>query len=270
MHGTEVVLITGCSSGIGRALCSAMGSRGYAVAATARDPGTLEGLDVPMKARLDVTDPESARRAVEEAASRFGRLDVLVNNAGYSIRGALELLPPESVLRMLEVNVVGIVNMLAAAIPLMRARGTGKIVNIGSISGRFSQPLNGAYCASKHAVEALSDAMRVELMGSGIQATVIEPGPVRSGFQATADANRFEPTAGLGGRYDSLYAADAAIRAGQGYAEAALAADRIARIISKPRLRQRYQVAVPFASRLLAGMGGARRERLLARFYGAA
>jgi len=269
MHESEVVLITGCSTGIGRALCAALGARGYAVVATARDAAALEGLDAPMKERLDVTDPEAARRVVDEVARRFGRLDVLVNNAGYSIRGALELLPTESIRKMLDVNVVGLVNMLSAAAPLMRARRSGKIVNIGSISGRFSQPLNGIYCASKHAVEALSDTIRLELGRFGVQATVIEPGPVRSSFQATAEANRFEEPAGLGGCYDPLYAADAAIRERQGYAETELAAERIASIIRSPRLRQRYEVAVPLASRMLARMGARRREALLRRFYGA-
>jgi NAD(P)-dependent dehydrogenase (short-subunit alcohol dehydrogenase family) len=270
MHEGEVALITGCSTGIGRALCEALGAMGYAVVATARDPASLDGLEAPMRERLDVADPGSARRVVGEVKRRFGRLDVLVNNAGYSIRGALELLPMEDIRRMLDVNVAGIVNMAAAAAPLMRARRSGKIVNIGSISGRFSQPLNGIYCASKHAVEALSDTMRIELMPLGIQATVIEPGPIRSGFQATADANRFEQPPELGGCYDPLYAADAAVRRRQRYAGADLAAERIARIISSPKLRQRYEVAVPFGSRLLARMGARRRELLLAKFYGVA
>jgi NADP-dependent 3-hydroxy acid dehydrogenase YdfG len=269
MREREVALVTGCSSGIGRELCRALAARGYEVIATARYVQALEGLEASMKARLDVADPESIRRAVDEAERRFARIDVLVNNAGYSIRGALELLPPDGVMKMLEVNVVGALNTLAAVVPLMRSRRSGKIINIGSISGRFAQPLNGAYCASKFAVEALSDTMRMELMGFGIQAAVIEPGPVRSRFQATADANRFDQPAELGGCYDSLYAADARIRGGQGYAEAAFAASRIAKIIAEPRLRQRYEVAVPLASRMLARIGAERRERMLAKFYGA-
>lgn len=268
MAETTVVLVTGCSSGIGRSLCEALSEKGYEVIATARELRAIEALRASMKARMDVTDPESIRRVVGEAIGRFGKIDVLVNNAGYSIRGALELIPGEEVKRMLDVNVVGIMNMLTAVLPSMRARKSGKIINVGSISGKFAQPLNGIYCASKFAVEALSDTMRIELGLLGIQATVIEPGPVKTNFQATADANLFGQDAGMSGCYDPLYRTDETIRSRQRYAEARIAAGRVADIIAKPKLRQRYKVAVPFSSGMIAGMNSRYREFILSRFYG--
>lgn len=182
MKNETVVLITGCSTGIGRELCKILSERGYIVVATARKVEALKDLTVSLKLQLDVTQKESISVAMEEVIARFKKIDILVNNAGYSTRGALEEININSVKSMLDVNVFGIINMIQAVVPEMRKKQFGKIINIGSISGKFVQPINGAYCASKYAVEAISDTLRLELHNYNIQATVIEPGPIKTNF----------------------------------------------------------------------------------------
>lgn len=185
MQNETVVLITGCSTGIGRELSKILMKKGYTVVATARNVESLTDLPASLKLPLDVTQQESIHAAVNEVISRFHKIDILVNNAGYSIRGALEEINIESAKSMFDVNVFGILNTIQAIVPEMRKRQSGKIINIGSISGKFAQPINGAYCASKYAVEALSDALRLELSSYHIQVTVIEPGPIQTHFFTT-------------------------------------------------------------------------------------
>ncbi|AQR89892.1 SDR family NAD(P)-dependent oxidoreductase [Clostridium saccharobutylicum] len=153
MKNETVILITGCSTGIGRELCKILSDRGYIVVATARNVENLKDLPVSLKLSLDVTKKESISHAINEVISRFQRIDILVNNAGYSIRGALEEINVESAKNMFDVNVFGIINMIQDVVPIMRKKGAGKIINIGSISGKFVRAINGAYCASKFAVE---------------------------------------------------------------------------------------------------------------------
>jgi NAD(P)-dependent dehydrogenase (short-subunit alcohol dehydrogenase family) len=166
------VLITGCSTGIGRATAIELKKRGLEVVATARRPETLEDLDVDARIALDVTDDASVAAAVAAA----GDIDVLVNNAGIAVDGPVELVPLSEVRRLFETNFFGAVRMLQAVIPQMRARGGGTIVNVSSVSGKVSAPLGGFYSASKYALEAISEALHIEGGHFGIRTIVIEPG----------------------------------------------------------------------------------------------
>lgn len=247
MKNETVVLITGCSTGIGRELCKILSERGYIVVATARKVEALKDLTVSLKLQLDVTQKESISVAMEEVIARFKKIDILVNNAGYSTRGALEEININSVKSMLDVNVFGIINMIQAVVPEMRKKQFGKIINIGSISGKFVQPINGAYCASKYAVEAISDTLRLELHNYNIQATVIEPGPIKTNFFKTMANNSNNLMTNQDSYYSTFYEADAKYRNNQNLTDPKEAAKVIANIISKSRIKPRYKVAVPMS-----------------------
>ena len=184
----NVVLITGCSSGIGRALALEWARRGHRVFATARRPEAIEGLDVPgiERLRLDVTDAASISEAVAEVIRRAGRIDVLVNNAGYGLMGPVLVDTPDDLRRQIETNLVGVLAMVQAVATHMLREGRGMIVNVGSTSGILTTPFAGAYCASKAAVHALTDAMRMELEPLGLTVVTLQPGAVRSSFSDTA------------------------------------------------------------------------------------
>jgi NAD(P)-dependent dehydrogenase (short-subunit alcohol dehydrogenase family) len=174
-------LVTGCSSGFGRATVVEMKKRGYEVVATARRPETLTDLDADQRLALDVTDDASVTAAVAEA----GTIDVLVNNAGIGIGGPIELVPLSEVRRLFETNVFGPLRMMQAVLPQMRARGSGTVVNVSSVSGRVSAPLSGMYAASKFALEALSEALHLEAGHFGIRTIVIEPGFFKTNISET-------------------------------------------------------------------------------------
>jgi NAD(P)-dependent dehydrogenase (short-subunit alcohol dehydrogenase family) len=175
---SKVVLITGCSTGIGRDLAQRLAQAGYTVVATARDVNTFADLSVALKLPLDVTRPKSIREVVERVMLCFGRIDVLVNNAGYAVRGAVEEVPVEQAQQMFDANVFGVMRMVQAVIPHMRQQKSGRIVNISSVVGKLVTPANGTYSASKFALEGLSNALRMELAPFGIQVVLIEPGSI--------------------------------------------------------------------------------------------
>jgi NAD(P)-dependent dehydrogenase (short-subunit alcohol dehydrogenase family) len=165
-------LITGCSTGFGRATAIELKKRGYEVVATARRPETIADIDADEHLALDVTDDASVTRAVAAA----GSIDVLVNNAGVGIGGPVELVPMAEVRRIFETNTFGPLRMMQAVLPQMRARGAGTIVNVSSVSVRVAAPLSGFYAASKFALEAMSEALHIEGGHFGIRTIVIEPG----------------------------------------------------------------------------------------------
>jgi NAD(P)-dependent dehydrogenase (short-subunit alcohol dehydrogenase family) len=183
-------LITGCSTGIGRATAERLADDGWNVHATARRPDSIE--DLAKRGcnthALDVTDEGSMRKAVEEV-ERDGPIGALINNAGYSQSGAIETLPMESVRRQFETNVFGLMRMCQLVLPGMRDAGSGRIVNLSSMGGRLTFPGGGVYHATKHAVEALSDALRFEVGGFGVDVVVIEPGLIVTEFGETASAS---------------------------------------------------------------------------------
>jgi len=263
MKNETVILITGCSSGIGRELCKVLYEKGYTVVATAREVETLKDLTVALKLSLDVTKEESISAAINEVIARFKKIDILINNAGYSIRGALEEINVENAKSMFNVNVFGIINMIQAVVPEMRKKGSGKIINIGSISGKFVQPINGAYCASKYAVEALSDALRLELHNYNIQSTVIELGPTKTNFFKNMANNSEELMSNVNSYYSTFYQSDSRYRDKQKLTDSKEASEAIAEIILKKRIKSRYEVAVPFSYNMAVHLPDSLREYIM-------
>jgi len=183
------VLITGCSSGIGRETARRLAARDdMVVYATARKPESLAELEAAgCKAlALDVSDESSMSTAVAAVEREHGYIWGLVNNAGYSQSGAVESVPLSSIREQFETNVFGLIRMCQLALPGMREKGNGRIVNIGSMGGTLTFPGGGVYHATKYAVEAISDAMRWELKGFGIDLVLIQPGLITTEFGATA------------------------------------------------------------------------------------
>jgi NAD(P)-dependent dehydrogenase (short-subunit alcohol dehydrogenase family) len=171
------VLITGASKGIGRAIAKEFARRGHRVIATARNPQTLADLDVDQRLALDVTDPESITNAVAQA----GDIDVLVSNAGVIFYAAVEATPPEEFARIFDQNTVGALRVAQAVLPGMRARGSGRLLFMSSVVGRIVLPPGAAYAATKWALEALVEALAIEVAPFGLQAALLEPGRVSSG-----------------------------------------------------------------------------------------
>ncbi|MBC8042154.1 MAG: SDR family NAD(P)-dependent oxidoreductase [Rhizobacter sp.] len=183
----KVWFITGVSTGFGRALAEALIERGETVVATARDTAKLSELAEKAPAQvlalpLDVTKPEMIRTALDAAIARFRRIDVLVNNAGYGLLGAVEELSDEELRSQFETNFFGLVKMTQAVLPLMRAAKSGHILNLSSIAGFRGVMGGGAYNASKFAIEGLSEALAMELAPLGIKVTIVEPGAFRTDF----------------------------------------------------------------------------------------
>ena len=175
------VLITGCSSGFGRAAATELTKRGHDVVATARRCETLDDLDVAARLALDVDDTASVRAAVGAA----GPLDALVNNAGFGIVGPVESVSLDDARRCMDTNLFGAARLIQAVLPGLRARGGGTIVNVSSIAGRVGAPLSGYYSATKWALEGLSESLHFEVGHFGIRVRIVEPG----GFETAFDAN---------------------------------------------------------------------------------
>ena len=188
---SKAVLITGCSTGIGRATAEHLARSGHTVYATARRPESIDGLKALgcRTLALDVNDEGSMTAAVAAVEEAEGAVGALVNNAGYSQSGALETVPLDDVRRQFETNVFGLLRMCQLALPGMRRQGHGRIVNVSSMGGKLTFPGGGIYHATKHAVEALSDAMRFELRGFGVDVVVIEPGLIKTSFGDAAVAS---------------------------------------------------------------------------------
>jgi NAD(P)-dependent dehydrogenase (short-subunit alcohol dehydrogenase family) len=180
-------LITGCSTGLGRALTEAVLASGHNAVATARDASTLERFvddypDTALALALDVTDSSQVSAAVERAEAHFGGIDVLVNNAGYGYRAAVEEGDDSDIQRLFATNFFGAIAMIKAVLPGMRARRAGAVVNISSIGARITPAGSGYYAASKAALEGASGSLRWELAPLGITVTVVEPGAFRTDF----------------------------------------------------------------------------------------
>lgn len=180
---SKVALVTGCSSGIGRELALQLSQAGWHVYAGARRPQTLTGLNeriTPLE--LDVNKPSHLRHGVSVIEKQFGKLDLLVNNAGYGAMGPLVEMPLEEVRRQFETNVFAPLALIQHCFPLLQASGNGKVVNIGSVSGILTTPFSGAYCATKSALHSLSDALRMELAPFNVDIITIQPGAIESEF----------------------------------------------------------------------------------------
>jgi NAD(P)-dependent dehydrogenase (short-subunit alcohol dehydrogenase family) len=182
---TRTVFITGASSGIGLATARLFQERGWNVAATMRNPdraGDWIKQDRTLGLRLDVTDCENIRAAMDQAVAHFGAVDVLVNNAGYGTLGPFEASTPEQVERQIATNVIGLMNVTRAFLHHFRERRSGVIVNVSSVGGRITFPLYSIYHATKWAVEGFSEALVYELEPLGIRVKIIEPGPIKTDF----------------------------------------------------------------------------------------
>lgn len=182
---SKTILITGASSGIGKATAAYFKERGWNVVATMRTPEketVLTTQNNVLVTTLDVQKPETITNAVAEAIEAFGAIDVLVNNAGYGAFGVLEATPMEKIRRQFEVNVFGLIETTKAIIPHFRARKSGMIINISSIGGKMTFPLGAPYHSSKFAVEGLSEALSFEMEAIGVVVKIVEPGAVRTYF----------------------------------------------------------------------------------------
>jgi NAD(P)-dependent dehydrogenase (short-subunit alcohol dehydrogenase family) len=247
---SRAVLVTGCSTGIGRATAERLAAAGWPVWASARRVESVADLSAKgcKTIALDVCDEGSMQRAVAEVEKSHGAVGVLVNNAGYGSEGPVEEVPMEEVRRQFETNFFGLARMCQLVLPGMRRQSWGKIVNLSSMGGRMTLPGGGFYHATKYAVEALSDALRFEVRGFGVDVVVIEPGPIKTGFGGTA----IDKVRALGAA-DSPYAEFREVLASQiqGAYEGPLGvfaagpeavAKKIERAISARRPRTRYPV----------------------------
>ena len=243
---SKTALVTGASSGIGEETARTLHKLGYTVYAAARRTDRLEQLTPTgiHALTMDVTDDESMSSGIEKIIAETGRIDVLVNNAGYGSFGAIEDVPIDEARRQFEVNVFGLARLTQLVLPHMRAQRSGTIINISSIGGRFTTLLGGWYHASKHAVEALSDALRMETTPFGIDVVVIEPGLIRTEWSGIA-ANHLEETA-EGSAYDSQIKAVANSMRSEStnkrQSPPSVIADTVEKIVTARKPRTRYVV----------------------------
>jgi short-subunit dehydrogenase len=254
------ILITGATAGIGRHVALYFATRGYRVIATGRNEKALATLKSEAAAhaletvRLDVTDATS----IADAATQVDRLtggngvDVLINNAGYGLAGAMEEITDEDLRAQFETNVFGLMAVTRAFLPAMRRRGSGRILNVSSVGGRVTFPLFGPYHATKYAVEAMSDALRMELRPFGIKVVLIEPGPIKSEFsQRSFDlVSRYDKP---GSPYAPIYARSSQIKAIADKQSAS--PDKVARVMERAITRRspRARYVTPFTSKLMLG-----------------
>jgi NAD(P)-dependent dehydrogenase (short-subunit alcohol dehydrogenase family) len=245
---TKVALVTGASSGIGADTALRLKEAGYTVYGAARRTERMSSLhDAGVNVlRLDVTDDDSIRTAVETIMGESGRIDVLVNNAGYGSYGSIEDVPMDEARAQIEVNVFGLARLTQLVLPHMRAQGGGTIINISSMGGEFTTLLGGWYHASKYAVEALSDALRMETRQHGIRVVVVQPGSIRTEWGAIAGKKLKETS--RTGAYSTL--ADGAAKAlaassepnARNTSDPSVIGKTIVKIANARRPRTRYRV----------------------------
>lgn len=248
------VLITGCSSGIGLASALYLRDRGWTVFPTARRKEDLDMLAghgfEPIT--LDVGDEASVADAARVALDRCSNtLGAVVNNAGVAQYGAVEDLTRDALRRQFEVNVFGMQQLTNLLLPVFRERGRGRIVHVSSVYGRISAPMVGAYCASKHAMEALADSMRVELHGTGVALSLIEPGPIETEFRRNAATQSFDHLEAGKGRFRKKYekslhrSQEKAGKPKPFSAPPVAVAKKIAHALESSRPKRRYCVTLP-------------------------
>ena len=210
-----VAFVTGCSSGFGEAIALAFAQRGYQVVATMRKPESAPpGLKALAADRpgdvaivpLDITNPAMRKSALDLALQRFGRIDVLINNAGITARGSFEDTPETLWRKMFETNLFGPLELIRLALPVMRQQGAGRIVNVTSVAAVLKTPLLGAYCASKHALDTASAAMDIETRSFGVRVTCLMPGPFKTSLpQNSLDCDASPPYAAIAARFNATF-----------------------------------------------------------------
>jgi len=246
-HGaTRTALVTGASSGIGENTARKLQALGHVVYGAARRTDRLQALtaDGIRPLAMDVTDNASMSAGVNRILEEAGRIDVLVNNAGYGSYGAIEDVPIDEARRQFEVNVFGLGRLTQLITPHMRTQGSGTIINISSMGGKLTTPLGGWYHATKYAVEALSDALRMELRPFGIDVVVVEPGGIRTEWASIA-ADHLEATAEGSAYADQIRAVAGAMRSesnSRRYSPPEVIARTIGKIVTARHPRTRYAV----------------------------
>jgi NAD(P)-dependent dehydrogenase (short-subunit alcohol dehydrogenase family) len=247
-HDCKVVLITGGSSGFGKACVDYLVERGHRVYGTSRVaklPTKQHSPRLPLIIPMDVCEDASVETAVDFILKREGRLDVLVNNAGFSLAGAIEMISTDQAKQQFETNFFGVHRVCRKVLPVMRSQGSGLIVNISSMGGLIAVPFQGIYCASKYALEALTESLRMEVKPYGVQVTLVEPGDFKTGITA----NRIL-TAALEEASDYAVRQHAAIdvitKDEQNGGDPGELAVLLGNIINQKRVRPRYLVGMYF------------------------
>jgi NAD(P)-dependent dehydrogenase (short-subunit alcohol dehydrogenase family) len=271
----RVALVTGASSGIGEATAQRLAGLGYIVYAAARRVDRMSALGGQgvLVETLDVTDDASMVAIIDKIIAEAGRIDVLVNNAGYGSYGALEEVPIEEARRQFEVNVFGLARLTQLVLPQMRAQGDGYIVNISSMGGKIWEPLGSWYHAAKFAVEGLSDSLRAEVSGFGIKIVIIEPGNIRTEWGGIA-AEKLRQISGNGPYRELADLVGRGLRSSEGGRLASgpsVVADAVAKAVQSRKPKTRYPVgggarAILFAERVLPDRGFDRFITTLYRF----
>lgn len=264
---SKVVLVTGGSSGIGRAIAAFLASRDYIVYGTSRSEQSEETDGRFKLIQMDVTDADSVHRALELITEAHGRLDVLINNAGLGMAGPIESTSDQEARTIFDTNVFGVLNTCRAAVPLLR-QSQGKIINITSIGGVFGLPYRGIYCASKFAVEGISEVLSIELNPLGVKVAIVQPGD----FKTNINANRLNAAHIDKTVYPEFDAVLEQIHSEVKHAQdPELIGRTIERIIRSSNPKLRYRVATPtqrlsvFLNRMLSGRMF---ERIITRHYG--
>ncbi len=248
----KVVLITGASSGIGAACATHLARNGWVVYGTSRNPVAADVNGVRM-IRMDVNDDDSVRDGIKLVVDKVGRMDAVVNNAGFGIAGAVEDTSIEEAKALFETNFFGILRVCRAVLPYMRAQGSGTIVNVSSIAGRIGLPYQGMYSATKFAVEGMTEALRMETRQFGIRVVLVEPGDFCTGFTS----NRRQAVAAAGSPYEEQFKHALAVAEHDELTGSApeLVARLVLRILGSRSPRVRYTVGAPF-QRLAAAAKG--------------
>ena len=263
---SKAVLITGCSTGIGRATAERLAARGHTVYATARRLDAIADLEAKgcRLLALDVTDEASMRAAVDHVVAAEGAVGVLVNNAGYSQSGALESLDIDDVRRQFETNVFGLLRCSQLCLPGMREQGWGRIVNMSSMGANFVFPGGGVYHATKYAVDAMSDALRFEVAGFGVDVVIVQPGLIVTEFGETAAASTPAEASGPYGHFNAAVAKTTAEAYKGPMARLGAGPDAVAKVVERAitarRPRIRYRVTP--SAKLLLGLRRAMTARM--------
>lgn len=244
MQAQKVVLVTGCSTGIGRAAVARLAEAGFLVVATARKASDIADLAQPGRvetAVLDVTKAADRERVVADVVARHGRVDALVNNAGFGAVAAAEETTPDLMRRLFDTNVFGLHELTRLVLPQMRRQGSGRVVNVSSVSGHIAVPLMSAYCATKFALRALTLAMDVEVRPLGLRAVLVEPGFVKTRFGARSTQETLATVADRDASpYAAFHARWAARRSGSHGVDPAVIARSIVHACGARRPRLHY------------------------------
>jgi NAD(P)-dependent dehydrogenase (short-subunit alcohol dehydrogenase family) len=257
---SKAVLITGCSTGIGRATAKYLAERGETVYATARKIESIQDLEEHgcRLLQLDVTDEESMRRAVAAVEEQEGAVGALVNNAGYSLSGAIESVSMEEVRKQFDTNVLGLIRMCQLVLPGMRKQRHGRIVNVSSMGGKLTFPGGGIYHSTKFAVEGLSDVLRFEVRGFGIDVSIIEPGLIKTEFgnAAVGALGRATDNSGPYAEFNNAVASQTAGAYEGSMSRMAAGPEAVARAIHKSitRRRPRPRYVITLGARVLLGV----------------